>query len=432
MAKVYDSDNTYNNGVLYYYLKYLSASIYNYSYYFNCSDGFFFNSTGMFNNLEVKSTNNYKPRLIYPKVTPGNGGDFTLFNFTVLYFDEDNNLPVQVNITINNLIYTMQPVDIFDNIALDGIKFFFNTTLDFSLYLFQINCSDGLFTNSTGWIKGPEVSPFFNIDPVTLLNPSYNANFASGWVNFSWSSVDAPFGTVNYTIQISNNTDFSHIIYELRDIIEITGVSNISIFIDFQSNPYYWRIRPTYGIFNGSWSNYFIFYTFSNLNAPLLTSSTSLPNSGTEHTVFEFTIIYFDSDNNAPTYMKILINNIAFYMEKQNPSDNNYADGCVYQYSTLLDPSPNPYYYSFECSDGTYLNSTSVFIGPSVHLENPPDGGEAGQNNLNSENIFNYILIIGIGLGIVIPFIAFTEFKIKKLKRTPEIIPKKEQKFKKH
>ncbi|MFX0027136.1 MAG: hypothetical protein ACFE8M_12050 [Candidatus Hermodarchaeota archaeon] len=429
MAKVHDSDNIYNNGVLYYYLTYLSASTYNYSYYFDCSDGVFINSTRIFDNLEVKSTNNYKPRLIYPQVMPGYGGDFTLFNFTVLYVDEDNNLPVQVNITINSLIYTMQPVDIFDNIALDGIQFFFNTTLDFNLYQFQINCSDGLFTNSTDWINGPEVSPFFNIDPITLLSPSYNANIASGWVNFSWSSVDAPFGTVNYTIQISNNTAFSHIIYEFRSIIETTGVSSLSIFIDFQPNPYYWRIRPTYGIFNGSWSNYFLFYTFSNINAPLLTSSTSLPNSGTEHTIFEFTVTYFDFDNNAPTYVKILINNIAFYMEKQNPSDNNYVDGCVYQYSTLLEPSPNPYYYSFECSDGTYLNSTSIFIGPSVHIENPPDRGEAGQNNLNSENIFNSILIIGIGLGIIIPFIAFTEFKIKKLKRTPEVLSKNKHKF---
>jgi hypothetical protein len=45
-------------------------------------------------------------------------------------------------------------------------------------------------------------------------------------------------------------------------------------------------------------------------------------------------------------------------MVKQNSSDNNYTDGCRYQYKTQL--TPGTYAYSFECYDGKFTNSPPI------------------------------------------------------------------------
>lgn len=418
MVKLYSSDNNYSDGVIYHCLTYLLPSTYNYTYFFNCSDGIYYNSTRIFNNLKVISTNLKKPSLINPQFNPGIGDNSTSFNFVILYYDEDNNFPLQVNITVNNITYNMVPSDPLDKIAVDGIEYRVNITLDFGFWNFQINCSDGLFTNSTGWIEGPEVSPLYNIDPIILLTPIYNSHFTSGFVNFSWTSVDLFIGPVNYSVQISNKSDFSEIIFEEHDIVEIPGVSSKILFINFSSNIYYWRIRPTYMLFNGTWSEISRFTTIINYNAPLLISSTFLPSSGTQYTIFHFTITYFDSDNNAPFYVKIIINGTSYFMEKQDPNDDEYTDGCIYQYYTLLKPSANSYHYSFECSDGNFLSATSVFIGPLVQFQIPQNGG---QNDLSLEVLLNWIIIFSLGLGILIPFLILAERKIRKQKRLLKI-----------
>jgi hypothetical protein len=46
-------------------------------------------------------------------------------------------------------------------------------------------------------------------------------------------------------------------------------------------------------------------------------------------------------------------------MEKQNPFDGNYSDGCLYQF--IIQLAPGTYFYSFECSDIVFYNSTLSF-----------------------------------------------------------------------
>ena len=75
--------------------------------------------------LEVNETNYYKPQLITPQVSPIIGNISTHFNFTVWYFDADNNLPTFVNITLNSSIYAMSSIDSLDNNAIDGIEYSF-------------------------------------------------------------------------------------------------------------------------------------------------------------------------------------------------------------------------------------------------------------------------------------------------------------------
>jgi hypothetical protein len=307
----------------------------------------------------------------------------------------------------------------------DGILFQYVTTLDIGFFQFQINCSDGLFSNSTGWIIGPEVNPLYNIDPVTLLSPNYS-EITSNWINFSWSSLDASFGTVNYTLLISNSPDFSQVIYELLNIYETPETSNISVFVSFPSGQYYWRVRPTYGNHNGSWSDYFSFTLHINDYAPNLVLDECTPMTGTRFTVFKFTAIYYDIDNNPPSNINLILNGTSYVMEKLNPSDIDYTDGCVYQFLICLVPSEYAYIFSFECSDGAFQYSTSTYQGPLVESETPPDG-EQGLDNLNSTNVLIMGISIVTGLGIVIPMVVITEIKLKKTK----IKSKKPSKIKK-
>ena len=427
MEKQEPSDSDYTDGCIYQHITTLYIASHNYTYYFECFDGKYYIITNTFSNLKVNPANEYVPYLNYAEVSPDIGNNNTLFNFTVWYFDEISNIPSFVNISINGNTYSMFQNDPSDIDPVDGILFQYVTTLDIGFFQFQINCSDGLFSNSTSWITGPEVNPLYNIDPITLLSPNYS-EITSDWINFSWFSLNASFGTVNYTLLISNSSDFSQVVYELFNIYETPVTSNISVFVNFPSGQYYWRVRPTYGNHNGSWSDFFSFTLHINNYSPNLVLDDITPTDGTSSTIFRFTVIYSDLDNNAPEYVEILINGIPYSMEMVDPLDEDFTDGCIYQYLTLLTPSTTAYTISFECSDGVFYDSTSTFTGPLVESEVPPNG-EQGLNNLNSTNIFAFTMMLGIPIGIIIPFTAFAEIKVRKMKlgvKTSAKIKKKE------
>ncbi|MFW9822589.1 MAG: hypothetical protein ACFFE4_06625, partial [Candidatus Thorarchaeota archaeon] len=381
MEQVNPLDINYVDGCLFQYLTALAFSSQNYTYSFDTSDGKYNESTLIFGNLEVNPANNFAPLLQDPQFTPGTGGTSTIFEFTVWYFDNDNNLPTTVNITIDSIEYQMSQFNLSDDNALDGILFYYSTVLDIGVHSFNIACSDGIFTNSTGFLIGPEVNPFYNTVPITLLEPIYNAELPAGLINFSWQSLDALFGTVNYTIQISNSTNYASILYEITDIPETSLTTDIQIDINLPTGIYYWRVKPTFGIFSGNWSNNFKINIVRNTNAPILSSISILPSTGNQDTIFKFIVIYQDLDNNAPVFVRIIINGKIFSMQKQNPNDYDYIDGCVYQYLTLLHPSKDTYTYSFECYDGIFYESSPIYEGLLVSDEDPVYDRNKGLSN---------------------------------------------------
>jgi hypothetical protein len=416
MDKVNSLDIDYTDGCLFQYLTTLPVSSHNFTYSFNCNDGKYSNSSMSFNNLEVNSANYFAPQLQNLQVSPVYGGLTTIFEFSVWYFDEDNNLPTYVNITLDNTDFSMIQYNPSDSNAMDGILFYFNTTLNYGFHSFQVSCSDGKFTNSTELIIGPEVNPLYGVPPITLLNPIYDADLPAGWINFSWISLNATFGTVNYSIQISNRLNFSTILYENFNISETPNISEIQLDIDLPTGIYYWRVRPTFGIFNGDWSNNFKLNIIRNDFAPILISNTIFPLSGNQITIFKFTAIYQDLDNNAPMFIRIIINGIPYVMEKQNPNDIDYTDGCTYQFLTLLTPSEEAYTFSLECYDGVFYNITSTYEGPIVSNDAPIYDRNAGLRNRDSENMISLSVSLVIGLGIIVPSIVLTHRKSKKIK----------------
>ena len=257
---------------------------------------------------------------------------------------------------------------------------------------------------------------FFGMDPIELFTPSAYSQIFSNFINFSWSSVDAGFGVVNFTLQVSNVTNFSHVIFQSGDIAETSIVTNFSVSLTITQGQYFWRVRPTYGNYNGSWSDYSSFTLHVNDYAPNLVLDDISPTDGTSSTIFRFTVIYSDLDNNPPEYVEILINGISYSMGLADLLDDDFTDGCVYQYLTLLVPSTTAYTISFECSDGTFQYSTSTYQGPLVESDSTPSNNQ-GNDNFNSANMFAIMMTLGITVGSIIPFIAFAEIKASKIKK---------------
>jgi hypothetical protein len=187
------------------------------------------------------------------KKQPHSGNQETSFTFSVEYSDADNQEPQFVNVMINGNEYEMEKQDPFDNNAIDGMEYYYEACLNFDDYQFRFICSDGLYENNTDWIEGPEVSPFYDIEPITLIFPSGNSLY-NGYNEFSWESLNCPFGAVNYTLQISSVADFSNISYEIHDIFETNDSTKINLLVNLSENIYYWRVSPVWGKLNGTWS----------------------------------------------------------------------------------------------------------------------------------------------------------------------------------
>nr|MDO8114546.1 hypothetical protein [Candidatus Sigynarchaeota archaeon] len=518
MQKQNPADINYTDGCLYQYQTILFVGG-NYVYNFACDDGRFTNATANSTGPSVVEINTSTPWLSGTTFTPSTGTNQTVYTFSVIYHDADNNFPRAINVTINGTVHTMNAVNVSDTNVIDGKLYSYTTTLTWGIYQFRVNCSDSLYANSTAWLPGPVVNPFnilsdvlfydnfddgslgmdwtltgmggvstqtCNSSPysayhngnagsitsrVIALNGRSNVNIsywirrggsfsehpdASGedlvaeyynnigtWVqldffaaggtqgeiftvlhvlplnalhanfqvrfrqlggsgtgfdywhiddvlikgigsrvmllaplnastrmagnmNFSWSSMQPPFGPVNYTWQISNRSDFATIVNTVSNILETPTTTLRTINVDYAAGTYYWRVMAVYGVFTSNWSVSFALILFRNDFAPALTSGAVTPPSGDQFTSFTFNVTYTDLDNNAPASINVSINGTVHAMTKQNPADMNYTDGCVYQYVTTLVQVTTVYNYSFSCYDGRFINSTITLTGPTV------------------------------------------------------------------
>jgi len=131
----------------------------------------------------------------------------------------------------------------------------------------------------------------------------------------------------------------------------------------------------------------------TNENAPVLSSGSVSPSTGNQTTLFNFTVIYSDQDENYPKYVKVLINETSFLMEKQDPLDRVYSDGCLYQCLTYL--QPGTYNYIYETSDWMFTNATNTFTGldiSGISNDNAPllCGQVSPDHGLNGTTLFNF------------------------------------------
>ncbi|NVM29627.1 MAG: immune inhibitor A [Candidatus Helarchaeota archaeon] len=155
------------------------------------------------------------------------------------------------------------------------------------------------------------------------------------------------------------------------------------------------------GTFIHGWGFYTIYATDTNVpfqdnfNAPNLTNGQVTPAIGNLSTTFKFSVNYTDIDNNWPKYVYAIIDGVPHTMSKQNLSDDNYRDGCIYEFETFLDNSSHVFY--FNASDlkfSTRLPSSGNFSGPTVNYINlnaPMLSGHVDPPMGNNYTIFNFL-----------------------------------------
>nr|MDO8114870.1 DUF2341 domain-containing protein [Candidatus Sigynarchaeota archaeon] len=195
LAKTNPSDLIYSDGCRYSWMGYLQPG--SYSYYFRCQQGALLVSTTTWSNLTVTETNSFTPQLLNTAFTPSIGKNTTTFTFTTEYRDADNNHPDSININIGAAVVPMIEVNPADTNAMDGKVYRYQTTLDWGDYIFKIDCFDGARSNTTGWLPGPVVDPFYRFHNQTLFSDNFESGLAK-WstVTGAWH-VSNPAGSYN-------------------------------------------------------------------------------------------------------------------------------------------------------------------------------------------------------------------------------------------
>ena len=100
-----------------------------------------------------------------------------------------------------------------------------------------------------------------------------------------------------------------------------------------------------------------------------LRNGTLEPASGNTTTWFNFSVEYWDANNDAPIWIYVNIDGVNHSMEKVYPGDVDYTDGCLYHYVTRLTAGTHDYYYVANDSYGT--NSTATETSGNVVPELP-------------------------------------------------------------
>jgi hypothetical protein len=205
MEKQNPSDDDYTDGCLYQYLTYLQPAAHNYTYYFNCYDGIFTDTTTIYSNIKVEESNSFDPSLSNEQVVPNTGyKQTTIFSFMITYSDPDNNAPDSIEITINSTTFAMLKQDFMDSNFMDGCVYIYNTQLnDTGIYSYNFSCSDGVFTASAGPFAGPvvEIGPLFD---GMYIDHSFNLmNTNLGSSQFAYSYLSGEYYRAEWDLTIS-------------------------------------------------------------------------------------------------------------------------------------------------------------------------------------------------------------------------------------
>jgi parallel beta-helix repeat protein len=338
---------------------------------------------------------------------------------------------VTVNSTAQNATFTMAKLDPLDTNYADGCTYIASTTLHgIANYTYRFRASDGVFSVTSTTYTGLEVDHSYSIATAGMqcsyggwidnhMEPMDNISsvdtFGGGPVIFTVASSFVGRSINGYTRALTacSNQAFKVGAHEpMRIFTDVEIGRKVPIAVVFEANGDQeftvtgeaeviamnrlfrcWILESAMGsiayydqnsgmLVNGTFSSkayggditYSIQITSTtvtlapNTHAPALNFLLFTPGTGTQNTLFTFRVTYTDPDNLGPVSINATINGTSYTMTKQNPADTTYTDGCVYQYSTYL--QPGIYVYAFSTSDGNNITTTSTIDGPTVTLSN--------------------------------------------------------------
>jgi hypothetical protein len=400
MLEVDPSDTTYFDGKEYYYV-YTGFLIGNYTFHFAAESQSTWNET-----IEIVQPDvlNSPPVLLTYTLAPLVGvAGATVFNYTVTYYDDDNQTPINFTLNITGPFsgeYTMMELDSLDTNYVDGKEYYFEIILPLNgLYSFRIDAED----SGGVWAipimdSGPQVG-----SPIPLIsqpNVDPEIGFTTTWFNFTVSFADLQndsagvillnlTGPANLMIPLSEvdpsdtNTTDEKLFY-----VNITGLPKGQYSFNFEGND--------------SMGN---FAVSQNRTAPLVLNSPPelagiiFNESNMGGSWVNFTLLYTDYDNDTIGNLKLNITGVGNYtMDELLLSDTNLTDGKEFYFNITL--PKGSYMFRFEASDTgfqavwnyTIFDWINLSNNPSILTEDivTPSSGFGGDNFNFTVNITDY------------------------------------------
>jgi len=121
--------------------------------------------------------------------------------------------------------------------------------------------------------------------------------------------------------------------------------------------------------------------------------------------------------NREPNSIIVVINGTANAMVKENELDNDYTDGCIYNYTTTLAYATFNYTYYFECSVDGLTNYTvtynDLYVYKAVAAAPSGGGGGGGGGGDDAEEV----TIPGYDIFILISMIGIVSLVLIKKRR---------------
>ncbi|NMC08194.1 MAG: PQQ-binding-like beta-propeller repeat protein, partial [Candidatus Lokiarchaeota archaeon] len=327
MNKKNATDITYTDGCVYTCSCTLPPG--NYSYYFTGGDGYTYLSTSSYAGPAVT---NVAPTLAPASVSPSSGTTSTTFTFTVTYTDADNNAPSYVYVYIDGYGYSMSKQDSGDVVYTDGCIYVYNRTLAIASHNYFFHTSDGYATTTTTTCNGPTVT---NVAPTLApgsVSPS--SGTTSTTFTFTVTYTDADNNAPSYVRVYIDGTYYSMSKQNGDDYTYTDGCIYVySRTLAIASHNYFFYTSDGYAT-NTTSTYQGPTVTAGPNQSHVLSAASVTPTSGTTSTMFTYAIVYSDPNDDAPSHVRVIIDDITFAMVKQNPADTTYTDGCTYVFST--------------------------------------------------------------------------------------------------
>lgn len=208
------------------------------------------------------------------------------------------------------------------------------------------------------------------IPSVVLEDPADNSFLSSNPVWFNWTATDGEGDLLTNVWYADILPTFTS---PFRQIVNVN--TNQSYNASFDDGEWYWKVEVTDndGLNTSEVWNFTMGVNGTN-TFPSLSNTSLSPSSGTTSTTFYYNVTYTDLDNNSASYIRVYINGSLFSMVETDPSDINTTDGKNYSYSTTMPVGTHN--YTFTCSDGDAVNTTVLYIGPTVTSTAPVQSGE--------------------------------------------------------
>lgn len=301
------------------------------------------------------------------------------------YFNYTSNIPSNSNLKVrfskDNLSWynSLREFDKW-NPLIDGFNSINLLSLNWnsSSFYYRVNFSFNINTNVIPVLQNINLSYIQYLTSGTIEIQPFNANNETiGWKNINWTVVAPKATMIKFQIRTAeteeklNENNFIGPNGELHTFYNHSGQSIWS----GHDNESWFQIKAYLSTINTLISPIIKDITISFNYKPRLEFLRVIPPVGNITTMFNFTVNYFDKNDDQPLFIRICIDGINYTMNESDPSNSKYSFGKKYWYATKFNAGNHT--YCFFSSDGEFECFTdplelSMAFGPLVDIKIEP------------------------------------------------------------